>query len=75
MHKRADTPCDSTTATAEPGTPQPNFKINNSAKNMFKTEANIKKYKGVLLSPRALTILASRLYMLTTINPPTTIKI
>ena len=45
MHKRADTPCDSTTATAEPGTPQPNFKINNSAKNMFKTEANIKKYK------------------------------
>ena len=61
MQRITENPCDKTTAIAEPGTPKPNFNMNKSAKKIFKTEARIRKYKGVLLSPRALTTLAKRL--------------
>ena len=35
--------------------------INNKARNIFKTDAIIRQYRGVILSPRALIILARRL--------------
>ena len=38
---------------AEPMIPMPMTYINNRFKNMFKMEEKIRKYSGVLLSPKA----------------------
>ena len=49
-----ETPCESTVANAAPKTPHLNTIINKRSSPIFKNDARIRKYSGVLLSPSAL---------------------
>ena len=52
-----------TVAIATPSTPMPSHVTEMISRTTFRMEENIKRYKGVLESPRALKIAASTLYM------------
>ena len=69
VHNITEIPCDKITAIAEPGTPIWKTIIKIRANIMLIKDAIIKKYKGVLLSPRALIILANILYIVVAIRP------
>ena len=56
MHNNPETPWEIIVAHAAPATPIEKLTINTMSKTIFNIEATIKKYKGVLLSPRALNI-------------------
>ena len=49
-------------ASATPNTPQPSFNTKNRSRDTFTILDKIRKYKGVLESPRALRIAATPLY-------------
>ena len=65
-------PCEITVAQPAPATPILNTIINKRSRPIFIIEANMRKYKGDLLSPIALNIPAIKLYAIVTHMPPNT---
>ena len=61
--------CESTVAQAAPATPIFSVPIITKSRTMLERHPTIRKYSGLLLSPKALKIPAPMLYM-TTMNPP-----
>ena len=74
-HNNAETPCAITVANAAPAVLSENPTINQISNIRFKMEENIRKYRGVLLSPMPLKIPAATLYDMLAIIPASMILV